>query len=105
LPPGFENWWEVGGQGILKPFPIKHTLADWNRWLGLPSKEARDRITKYQEAWKDRAQASAQLYEEIVQRRIASSEEAELQRQEFARRLREETNEFRRKFHDQYYNP
>ena len=105
LPTGFMNWWSLSGAGVMSPFAMKQTLADWNHWVALDQKIAKQRIEEYRIAWKDRIEQASGFYQEVLVRRVASIEEREERKRLAALARIRDGAEFRRMFHERYFNP
>lgn len=106
IPSGFEKWWRADLQSLVKPIVGQEKIfRDWNRFLQLEKNVAASRISEYKAAWVGRAERGAQLYQAVVDRKIASAES----RVELARvkqlKKRQEQDELREQFRKRFYNP
>jgi len=92
IPVGFENWYALLNtkgalqQGVLKTIEPRRFLTDWSKISHLSKSQVIESVQAYKEKWKGNVEASAQLYQEVVNRQLASVQELELEK---ARRARE----------------
>ncbi|MFN7729114.1 MAG: hypothetical protein ACK5P7_08165 [Bdellovibrio sp.] len=105
VPAGFENWWQLGSRGVIKPVQVSKTLRDWNRWTRLSKKESKARLQAYRELWADRAQVGSELYQAIIDRRLASAESREKAEQMRRLRAAQEQQKMRKMFRARFDNP
>lgn len=81
LPVGFQNWFgpmDSSGQisrGVIRPIVLADFLKAWMPISGLPVSIAKKNMLSYRELWKEGVEQSAQLYQQIIERRLASHEE------------------------------
>lgn len=82
LPVGFQNWYGRRGtngvvqRGVLRPIEVPAFIASWAR-TGSATRVARgEKLKQYRELWKGNVDQSAELYKNIVERRIASQEDS-----------------------------
>ena len=105
LAQGFENWWTLAGEGIMRPMRTRSIMPAWNHFMLLPGLEAKEKIAHYRELWKEAVEQSADLYQEQLQRRIASVEQGQDQAAaRSAAKIRNQAN-LRRLFRERYYRP
>ncbi len=99
LPVGFENWYgtlDSSGQisrGVIRPIDMKEFLTAWMPLAGSSVAEMRKATLEYKQKWGEAVSKSASLYQEVVERRMASHEDkarrqAERKRSEEAERER-----------------
>ena len=105
VPAGFENWWQLGSRGVIKPVQATKTLRDWNRWTQLSKDESKARLQAYRELWADRVQVGSDLYQAIIDRRIASVESREKSEQMRRARALQEQQKMRKMFRSRFDNP
>jgi hypothetical protein len=104
LPVGFENWF--GGldssgklsRGMMKPIEIVNHLREWHPLTGYSEAELRKAARQYKESWKSALQSSADLYRDIVERRMASHEDKAAAQAESKRQKEAEQKKFRQMF-------
>lgn len=105
---GFENWWSMSSQGVVRPFERKSALEAWNRLVQLPASESTEKIKFYQTNWDEAVELSAKLYQEVIERRIASKDQAEeLAHQKKVDRQKKEAESkkmLRKRFFEPYSN-
>jgi hypothetical protein len=106
LPVGFQNWYgrrSTEGdvdRGVVRPIDGAHFIATWIR-IGQLSRTAREeKLKTYRGLWKENVEQSAELYKGIVERRIASQEEAEARRRQRQQRAAEERARLRKMFRE-----
>lgn len=82
LPVGFQNWYgrrDTNGvvqRGVLRPIEVPSFVATWAK-TGSATRVARgEKLKQYRELWKGNVEQSAELYKNIVERRIASQEDS-----------------------------
>lgn len=105
VPAGFENWWESGTRGVMKPLLADKALREWNQWVRFPKSESKKRVEEYQKLWASRVEDSSDLYQEIVNRRIASVESKEREAEDRRRRADQGQRKMREMFRSRYNNP
>jgi hypothetical protein len=106
VPVGFQNWYgliDSNGEisrGVIRPIQIKEFLKTWIPLSGLSMAEIRKSTLSYREAWGDSLERSAKLYQEIVERRLASHEDKALRLQDKRRQAEIERAQLRRMFRE-----
>lgn len=84
LPVGFENWYgplDVSGQvsrGMIRPIAMNEFLKAWIPVSGASIAEIKKQTLHYKNDWKGALELSSQIYQQVVERRIASQEEKAL---------------------------
>lgn len=105
VPSGFENWWESGARGVMKPVLADKVLREWNQWVRFPKAESKKRLEEYQSLWAGRVEQGSDLYQEIVNRRLASIENQEKEAEERRRQAESRQRQMREMFRARYNNP
>lgn len=83
LPRGFQNWYgaldanKQVSRGVIRPIALTDFLKVWAPLSGFSIAEIRKTTRVYQQAWGDTLAVSADFYQDIVERRIASQEAKE----------------------------
>lgn len=104
LPIGFENWYSLMrnnsgiARGIIRPIDKARFVKDWSRYSLLSLAESRKILSHYEEIWAPAIDEAAQFYQEIVQRRLASIEEAETQERLRRKRVTDERAALRKMY-------
>lgn len=81
LPVGFQNWFgqiDSSGQisrGVIRPIAQAPFLKSWLPVSGLPIALAKKRAANYKALWSEAVEQSASLYQQVIERRLASHEE------------------------------
>jgi hypothetical protein len=81
LPIGFQNWFaglDSHGQisrGVIRPIAEVDFLRSWIPLSGYSMAELRKKFYSYREMWAGALSKSADLYQEVVERRLASQDE------------------------------
>lgn len=86
LPVGFQNWYgrlnfqKQVDRGILRAIDVTAFIKTWIPMSNLSIAEAKGRVHEWKESWNSAVEASAQFYQEIVERRLASQIELDQRR-------------------------
>ena len=106
LPTGFENWYgalATDGQilrGIIRPISKESFLADWMPLAGSNAAELRKKAKQYLDLWSEAVNESANLYQEIAERRLASVREKQNAQAQKAQKRNEQELELRRHYRE-----
>lgn len=106
VPTGFENWYglmDSNGEvsrGVIRPIQITGFLKTWIPLSGLSMAEIRKATSVYRSQWGDSLEKSANLYREIVERRLASQEDRVRRSQEKRRQDESEKAQLRRMYRE-----
>ncbi len=110
IPVGFGNWYSLIdsdgnlSQGILKVIEPRKFVPEWAEVARLPKKQAIVVIDSYRKSWKGNVEASAQLYQEVVNRRLASIERRQIIKARRAKAEFDERARLRRMFRERFEN-
>ncbi len=91
IPVGFENWYSLINskvhleQGVLRSIDPLHFLPEWSAIAQLPKTQSLDLLKTYKEYWSGNVEASSHLYQDVVNRHMAS-----FQHEEISKNLKEE---------------
>lgn len=101
LPVGFQNWYgRLNSQkqidrGVFRAIEVAAFLKAWIPMSNLSVAEAKGRVLVWKESWSRAVEMSAQFYQEVVERRVASLEELDQQRARRQKAARDEQNKIR----------
>jgi hypothetical protein len=105
---GFENWFAgintlgQAEQGLVRPIEIRHFIPQWAKFSHLPKNEALKRIADYKTAWAPATAESAELYQKIVLRQIASMDAKKAEQDRQAQAQLRENERMKQMFHQRY---
>jgi hypothetical protein len=106
LPVGFQNWYgrrmTEGNveRGVVRPIEVATFVDSWAR-TGVSTKAARlDKVKLYKKLWRGNVDQSAVLYKDIVERRIASQEDAASARARREQKAQAEREKLRQMFRE-----
>jgi|GEM_PF-3504170 len=106
LPVGFQNWFGrrttegVVERGVLRPIEIPTFIATWAK-TGSVARTARgEKLKQYRELWKGNVEQSAELYKNIVERRIASQDDTAATQRRRQMKAEEERAKLRKMFRE-----
>lgn len=108
IPVGFENWYGglgVNDRGIVRPIAAVDFWAQWNRLVKWPQKQAVSKIVEYRRSWAEAVGMSSKLYQNAVQRKIASDEDQAEKKRMSQVKAEEERKTLQNSFRKKYYNP
>ena len=106
LPTGFENWYgplAENGQilrGVMRPIDKESFISAWMPMVSLPVTETRRKMKQYLDLWSGAVEQSAQLYQEVAQRRLASDKEKIDREEQKQRKKDEEKDQLRRLYRE-----
>jgi hypothetical protein len=106
LPLGFENWYgamDTSGQvqrGVIRPIEIADFLKSWIPVSGLPMAQLKKNLELYRDSWSETTEASAQMYQQVIERRIASHLEKERKQLERRRSVEQDQSRYRQMFRE-----
>lgn len=106
LPVGFENWYgalAVNGEilrGVIKPIEREVFLKAWTPLTGRPLAELRKKVKEYLDLWSGNVEASAAMYQEVVERSLASVREKQNAQARAAQKKADEQAELRRLYRE-----
>jgi hypothetical protein len=106
LPIGFQNWYgplDASGavsRGIIRPIVITEFLRSWIPISGLSVAAGKKALLDYREQWKEGVEQSAQLYKEVIERRLASHEAKERKQRAREQALKKEQDQFRQMYRE-----
>ncbi len=106
LPTGFENWYGGLGtdgqiqRGVIRPIEISGFLKSWLPVCEYSSAEIKKALLIYRDLWSETTEISASLYKEIIERRLASSEEKLSLAKTKAHHSKQEQNRYRQMFRE-----
>lgn len=104
IPVGFENWYSgiaTNGQvlrGIIRPIENESFLKNWMPISGMSLAASKHKFKNYKENWQGVIEESANFYQQVVARRVASAEAAQDRKDARARLLQQEQAKFRKMF-------
>lgn len=106
LPVGFQNWYaglDSTGQvsrGVIRPIEMKEFLKNWIPVSGTSFAGMKKAAHEYKQRWSEALAKSSDLYQEIVERRLASHEEKKRREIERQRQAEREKSQMRRMFRE-----
>jgi hypothetical protein len=87
ISPGFEKWYEGINdqgkieQGTLAAINASSFLPHWARMTALEKDQSREKIEAFKKSWKGSVVELSKFYQQVVERRLASQEETERQKE------------------------
>lgn len=106
LPTGFENWYGPlagNGQilrGVIKPIDKESFMTAWMPMSSLSVAEMRKKMKEYLDLWSGAVEQSAQFYQDVAQRRLASQQAKLDQAAQKLRKKDEEKDQLRRLYRE-----
>ena len=104
IPVGFENWYEglndegVLYRGTLRPIALKDFVVHWFKVFSGSKTQAVQKMSEYKSYWSGSVQASGELYQKVILRRMASVQDSELKHQQKKAAVLREQEEFKKMF-------
>lgn len=102
---GMKKWWQMTTEGLVEPVDQETTLKKWNQFVALDKSIAIQKISEFKKLWSNRYDQTAELYQSVMDRRVAAEENRIYKQNQRRQKIENEKKAFRDMFREKYFNP